>query len=52
MGVGGGSPGSWGLPFSPRPSHQWSSRQDSQLSPVAVLTPGLKNAEGCWGGGS
>ena len=48
--------GSWGVcegpggrsPFHPRPSHHQS--RPPQLSPVAVLTPGLKNAEGCWWG--
>lgn len=45
---GGRGPGVWG--GLPRSSHQLSSRQPSQLSPVAVLTPGLKNAEGCWWG--
>ena len=41
-------PGRGGSPFHPRPSHHQS--RPPHLSPVAVLTPGLKNAEGCWWG--
>lgn len=41
------SPGSCGQPFSPRSSLQGS---PAGSAPQAALTPGLKNAEGCWWG--